>query len=261
MSTKYFPNSGDIVSQCRAITKPGLYMILPQNNRVESVFPNMKNVTVQILTTNSLGAHFNQYELYFEPGGTVNNLRSNVFEYFIFVLEGKIEVKVKKINRDEELNMGGYAYLPVDLDYVLLNSSNKKSRVLYIKKAYKPFGSLSPKVIFNNEKNIIAKPCDTYVEQHLIPYEEEISYDMAMNLLNFKPGICFGFVESHIMEHGLYMLKGSGIYWLNGNYHEVKANDYIYMAPYCPQYFYSTGLTKGRYLLYKEVNRDYNEGL
>ena len=48
MSTKYFPNSGDVVSQCRAITKPGLYMILPQNNRVESVFPNMKNVTVKI---------------------------------------------------------------------------------------------------------------------------------------------------------------------------------------------------------------------
>jgi len=84
---------------------------------------------------------------------------------------------------------------------------------------------------------------------------------MRLQIEMIKPGICFGFVESHIMEHGLYMLKGSGIYWLNGNYHEVKANDYIYMAPYCPQYFYSTGLTKGRYLLYKEVNRDYNEGM
>jgi (S)-ureidoglycine aminohydrolase len=221
----------------------------------------MKKVTVQILATNSSGAHFNQYELHFEPEGTVNNLKSNVFEYFIFVLEGEIEVKVEKINRNEELSVGGYTYLPAGLDYILLNSSNKKSRVLYIEKIYKPFGSLSPKVIFNDEKKITAKPCDTYLEQNLIPYQEEISYDMAVNILNFKPGVSFGFVESHIMEHGLYMLTGSGIYWLNGDYHEVKANDYIYMAPYCPQYFYSTGLTIGRYLVYKDVNRDYNENL
>ena len=59
------------------------------------------------------------------------------------------------------------------------------------------------------------------------------------------------------MEHGLYMLAGRGIYWLNGDYHEVQAGDFIYMAPYCPQFFYATGWEKGRYLVYKDVNRDY----
>jgi len=57
------------------------------------------------------------------------------------------------------------------------------------------------------------------------------------------------------------MLKGSGIYWFNGDYHEVQTNDNVYMAPYCPQFLYSNALIKGRYLLYKDVNRDYNEGL
>ena len=99
------------------------------------------------------------------------------------------------------------------------------------------------------------------MEQHLIPYDIDVAYDLAFNLLNFDPGVYFGFVESHIMEHGLYMLEGSGIYWLNGDYHEVQKDDFIYMAPYCPQFFYATGWVEGRYLIYKDVNRDFNEDL
>jgi (S)-ureidoglycine aminohydrolase len=88
-----------------------------------------------------------------------------------------------------------------------------------------------------------------------------LGFDMAVNLLLFEPGIHFGFVESHIMEHGLYMYEGRGIYWLNGDFIEVEANDYIYMAPYCPQYFAVTGWESASYLLYKEVNRDYTVGI
>ena len=38
---------------------------------------------------------------------------------------------------------------------------------------------------------------------------------------------------------------------------EVEKGDYIYMAPYCPQTFYATGWDESRYILYKDVNRDY----
>ena len=111
------------------------------------------------------------------------------------------------------------------------------------------------------EKDVKAEPCDTYMEQHLIPYDVDAAYDIAFNILNFDPGVYFGFVECHVMEHGLYMLEGRGIYWLNGDYMEVQKDDFIYMAPYCPQFFYATGWTKGRYLIYKEINRDYSQGL
>jgi (S)-ureidoglycine aminohydrolase len=80
---------------------------------------------------------------------------------------------------------------------------------------------------------------------------------MAFNLLIFTPGIHFSFVESHIMEHGLYMLDGRGIYYLNGDLIEVQKGDYNYMAPFCPQYFVASGWETGRYILYKDVNRDY----
>jgi (S)-ureidoglycine aminohydrolase len=84
---------------------------------------------------------------------------------------------------------------------------------------------------------------------------------MGINLQVFDPGSYFSFVESHVMEHGLYMLYGQGIYWLNKDYMEVQKDDFIYMAPYCPQFFYSTGWNKSAYLLYKDVNRDYTQGL
>ena len=115
--------------------------------------------------------------------------------------------------------------------------------------------------IITNEKDVEALPEDTYVEKHLIPYDDELGYDMAFNLLIFEPGTHFSFVESHIMEHGLYMLDGRGFYYLNGDMIEVKKDDYIYMAPFCPQYFAATGWETGRYILYKDVNRDYIDEL
>ncbi len=105
-----------------------------------------------------------------------------------------------------------------------------------------------------------ADPTDTYMEQHLTPYEQ-LGFDMGINLQVFDPGVYFSFVEAHVMEHGLYMLYGRGLYWLNHDLIEVQKDDFIYMAPFCPQFFYSTGWEKSAYLLYKDVNRDYTQFL
>jgi len=94
----------------------------------------------------------------------------------------------------------------------------------------------------------------------LTPYEDP-RFDMGINIQIFDPGVYFTFVESHIMEHGLYMLYGRGIYWLNQEYMEVQQDDFIYMAPFCPQFFYATGWDISAYLLYKDVNRDYTKAL
>ncbi len=62
-------------------------------------------------------------------------------------------------------------------------------------------------------------------------------------------------VESHVMEHGLLMLSGGGIYRLGEHWYPVKAGDFIWMAPYCPQWFGALGKTAARYLIYKDWNR------
>ncbi|HSB03794.1 MAG TPA: (S)-ureidoglycine aminohydrolase [Thermodesulfobacteriota bacterium] len=259
MTQRFIPTDADIVSCCRAITKPGSYMILPRANRVENILPEFEKTFAQVLVTPRLGARFIQHELLVEPGGATRQPIQDGLEHFLYVLEGGIHLHSSEGRY--ELTTGGFAFLPERISFEIKNLSDQKSRVFWTKRRFIPFESLKPEPIISNEKDIPAFPCDTYMEQHLIPYDINAAYDLAFNLLNFDPGVYFGFVESHIMEHGLYMLEGRGIYWLNGNYHEVQKDDFIYMAPYCPQFFYATGWVKGRYLIYKDVNRDFVDDL
>jgi len=62
-------------------------------------------------------------------------------------------------------------------------------------------------------------------------------------------------VETHVMEHGLLMLAGQGIYRLDSDWHPVQAGDVIWMAPYCPQWFVAMGKAPASYIYYKDVNR------
>jgi glyoxylate utilization-related uncharacterized protein len=62
-------------------------------------------------------------------------------------------------------------------------------------------------------------------------------------------------IEIHDEEHGLYMTSGGGLYHLGGDQHPVRRDDFIYMAPYCPQGF-RAGPDGGSYLLYTDVYRD-----
>jgi len=89
--------------------------------------------------------------------------------------------------------------------------------------------------------------------QTLLP--EEMSFDMAINLFTFKPGATLPFVEVHIMEHGLLVLDGQGIYRLGDQWYPVEKNDVIWMAPYCPQYYVASGKENTRYLYYKNMHR------
>jgi (S)-ureidoglycine aminohydrolase len=230
-------------------------MILPQANRVLSTLPNLRDTHVQVLVTPQLGARFVQHELLMQPGGGTIKPADDRLEHFLFVLEGGVELAVG--GAASQLDDGGYAWLPPGMAFELQNHKPSASRVLWLRRRYEGVDGLTvPGPIIANEKDVAALPEDTYLEQHLVPYENS-AFDMAVNLLSFEPGVYFSFAESHVMEHGLYMLAGRGIYWLNGDYHEVQANDFIYMAPYCPQFFYATGWETGRYLVYKEVNRDY----
>jgi (S)-ureidoglycine aminohydrolase len=82
------------------------------------------------------------------------------------------------------------------------------------------------------------------------------SYDMAVNLFTFKPGAALPLVEVHVMEHGLLLLDGQGIYRLGERWYPIQAGDAIWMGPYCPQWFAAIGKNPARYLYYKDVNRD-----
>ena len=89
--------------------------------------------------------------------------------------------------------------------------------------------------------------------QVLLP--DEPAFDMAMNIFTYDSGATLPFVETHVMEHGLIMLSGQGVYRLEDSWYPVAAGDVIWMAPFCPQWFVAMGKTTASYLYYKDVNR------
>jgi (S)-ureidoglycine aminohydrolase len=248
-------DDADITSRCRAINKPGIYSILPASNRVFSYLPGFKDVAAQVLATPQLGARFVQYELVVQPNGGTSAPYDEALEQFMFVLDGEISFELD--GKKSTMEKGGFCWLPPSRPFQFTNRMGNEARIVWIRRRYvEAKGIAIPEPIISHESKVVAEPVDTYMEQHLTPYEN-LAFDMGINLQVFDPGVYFSDVESHIMEHGLYMVAGRGIYWLNGDYLETRKDDFIYMAPFCPQFFYATGWDKSAYLLYKDVNRDY----
>ena len=81
------------------------------------------------------------------------------------------------------------------------------------------------------------------------------SFDFAVNTMTYQPGAALSMVEVHVMEHGLLMLEGGGIYRLGDAWYPVTAGDFIWMAPFCPQWFGALGKRPAKYLIYKDWNR------
>jgi hypothetical protein len=58
-----------------------------------------------------------------------------------------------------------------------------------------------------------------------------MSFDFAVNTMVYQPGASLSMVEMHVMEHGLIMLEGGGIYRLGDSWYPVTAGDFIWMGP------------------------------
>ena len=86
---------------------------------------------------------------------------------------------------------------------------------------------------------------------------DEPTFDMAVNVFTYQSGAALPFVETHVMEHGLYMSAGQGVYRLNESWYPVAEGDSIWMAAYCPQWFVAMGKTPAKYVYYKDINRNH----
>jgi (S)-ureidoglycine aminohydrolase len=87
-----------------------------------------------------------------------------------------------------------------------------------------------------HESDVTANPTDTSMEQHMTP-DEQMGFDMGINLQVFEPGVYFSFMEAHVMEHSLYMVEGRGLYWLNHDLIEVQKDDFYLYIPLLPTIF------------------------
>lgn len=226
------------------------HALLTPDSFVRAALPGMHKATAIVHAAPATGAAFTQYTAEFEVGGT---LAPTSLQRFVFVLEGEILVGVSK--NKHRLRKDSYAYLPAGKDHRI--SAAAASRVVAIEKPYQSIGGVGPaRYLTGNERDIAAQPLmdDEALEVRVL-LPADFAFDFAVNTMTFQPGASLPMVESHVMEHGLLMLEGSGIYRLGECWYPVAAGDFIWMAPYCPQWFGAIGKASARYLIYKDWNR------
>ncbi len=198
----------------------------------------------------AMGASFAQYSIRFNPGGTLPLPARPPIERFLFVVSGTVSAD------SDLLGPGGFLYLPAGGHAVL--GSEAGAEVTVFEKVFEPHPSGLPPPVrrIGRAADVAGNPFlgnPKAILQSLLP--EEPAFDLAVNLFTYQPGATLPFVETHIMEHGLLMLSGQGVYRLEDAWYPVKQGDIIWMAPYCPQWFVAMGDSPAAYLYYKNVHR------
>ena len=124
---------------------------------------------------------------------------------------------------------------------------------------YAPMRGVRPRLVIGNEQELpkAYSESNNIWSRHLIPVDD-MAFDVHVNINTFDPGAHCPMVEAHVMQHGLHMLQGQGMYLLNEQWHEVREGDYIWMHAWCPQACYGGGVIPMRYLLYKDMNRQFS---
>ncbi len=208
------------------------HLLLTPDTFVRTTLPGMKNASAIVHIGPALGAAFTEYTAEFEPKGELGNTSA---QRFIYVLEGTVTLEAK--GKRHELGARGYAYLPESFSHRIV--AKEKSRVAVIEKTYQRADKIEP-------PRLLVSKC-------LLP--DELEFNFAVNTMAYQPGAALRMVEMHVMEHGLIMLEGSGIYRLGDSWYPVTAGDFIWMGPWCPQWFGAIGKVPAKYLIYKNWNR------
>lgn len=201
---------------------------------------------------------FAQYILEVLPGGGSDHPEPDPeAEAVLFVVEGELMMDVN--GQQHVLGTGGYAFLPPASGWKVRNRSSRPVRFHWIRKSYEPVAGIdAPEVIVTNERDVEPIPMpDTdgrWATSRFVD-SDDLRHDMHVNLVTFEPGASIPFAETHVMEHGLYVLEGKAVYRLNQDWIEVEAGDFMWLRAFCPQACYAGGPGRFRYLLYKDVNR------
>ena len=199
----------------------------------------------------SLGCSFAQYTVEFgASGGTLRSIPG--LQRFLYLLDGEAYL-ARPDDPASPLQAGSFAYFGPEQPHTLIAPAT--ARVAIIERSP---ASTRERVaaLFGEEASVSSTPLmgdSALAVRSLLP--EAPGLDFAVNTMTYQPGASLPIVEVHIMEHGLLMLEGGGIYRLGDCWYPVYAGDFIWMAPFCPQWFGALGRQPAKYLIYKDWNR------
>lgn len=238
--------------QTRTVVSARHALIAPDGH-VPSVFPGWENATAFVMLSPAMGADLSQILITFTAASGAAAFPADMHEHSLYVETGNCTIHLA--GETIPLTTTGYIFIPVETAFSIAGDEN--TRVTLFRKVYEHHADhLAPPLIHGLASGVRGEPFlgnPRAILQTLLPVDPR--YDMAMNILTYQPGATLPFVETHIMEHGLLMLSGQGIYRLEECYYPVTAGDAIWMAPYCPQWFVAMGDEPASYLYYKDVHR------
>lgn len=267
MTRTYYAPHGGHPGQEQLLTDRAVfteaYAVLPKGTMrdiVTSFLPFWTGTRLWVIARPLTGFSetFSQYIMEVQPGGGSDRPENDAeAQSVLFVVEGSARLVVARKTYD--LVPGGYAYLPPGAQWTLRNAGSEVLRFHWIRKAYDFVEGLDvPDVLVLNENDITpaAMPgTDGKWATTRFVDPLDLRHDMHVTIVTLQPGAVIPFLETHVMEHGLYVLEGKAAYRLNSDWVEVEAGDFMWLRAFCPQACYAGGPGPFRYLLYKDVNR------
>ncbi len=245
--------------ETRAVVRHGNYAVFTPDGLVQNVVPGFEDCDVTILSSPRIGARFVDYLVTLrDQGGNTQGFGGDGIQTFLYVVFGNVKVTID--GKDYELKQGDYAYAPPELNMKFVNSNNgEDSRIFLYKKRYQDAEGVGrPEVIVGRKEDLKSTAYEGMEEVQITDFlPKDLAYDMNIHILSFKPGASHGFIETHVQEHGAYVLSGRGMYNLDNEWMPVDKGDYIFMGAYSLQGTYAIGLDEEfSYIYSKDANRD-----
>ena len=267
MTAPYFAPKGGHPDQTQLLTDRAVftdaYAVIPKGTMRDittSFLPFWNDTRLWVISRplSGFAETFSQYIMEVQPGGGSERPETDPnAQGVLFVVEGAAALTID--NQTHRMEAGGYAYIPAGANWRLQNPGPETLTFHWVRKAYEAVEGLEkPDAFVTNEQDIAPNTMPgtegkwattRFVEP------DDLRHDMHVNIVTFEPGAVIPFLETHVMEHGLYVLEGKAVYRLNQDWVEVEAGDYMWLRAFCPQACYAGGPGKFRYLLYKDVNR------
>jgi len=239
----------------------GAYAVIPKGTMADIVtsnLPHWHNTRAWILARplSGFAETFAQYIVEVGAGGGSDVPEPDPqAQAVLFVVDGAMTLSID--GTAHALTSGGYAYIPPAARWSV--KVEETATFHWIRKVYEPVGGIdTPEAFVTRDMDAprIEMP-DTGGVWSTTRFVDpaDMRHDMHVNIVNIEPGGVIPFAETHVMEHGLYVLQGKAVYRLNQDWVEVEAGDFMWLRAFCPQACYAGGPETFRYLLYKDVNR------
>ena len=202
------------------------YVVIPggvMRDIVTSNLPHWTDTRLWVLARplSGFAETFSQYIMEVAPGGGSDAPEpESGAEGVLFVVDGELTLTLD--GATHVMQLGGYAYLPPASNWTVRNKGATPVRFHWVRKMYEAVpGVEAPEAFVTNENAIVPAPMpDTdgrWATTRFIS-SDDVRHDMCVNVVTFEPGAAIPFMETHVMEHGLYVLEGKAVYRLNSDW-------------------------------------------